>query len=53
MAQITLTVRITLLVGVHHLVEAPALLELGMARDEIKDSVRHTGEELATFRTTS
>ena len=30
--------------------EAPELLKIGEARDEIEDSVRNLGEELATLR---
>ena len=50
LAQIPFPVRIAPLVGLYHLVESPELLELGVARDEVENSVRHAGEEsLVTF----
>jgi len=45
LAQIPFLLRIAPLVGLYHLVESPELLELGVARDEIENSVRHSGEE--------
>ena len=51
LAQITLPVRVTQLVGLYQAVKSPELLHSEEAGEQVKDSVRHNSEDIETFPT--